>query len=47
MTESKSTAKKNVFMKLKQYKPNFENDAVAKLIDAAKVEISKISKVIL
>lgn len=34
-------------MKLKQYKPNFENDAVAKLIDAAKVEISKISKVIL
>lgn len=34
-------------MKLKQHKPNFENDAVARLIDAAKSEISKISKVIL
>ena len=47
MTESKSTIKKECFITLKDHKPNFENNATTRLINPAKNEIGRISKMIL
>ena len=47
MTESKSTIKKECFITLKDHKPNFENNATTRLINLAKNETGRISKMIL
>ena len=39
--------KEECFITLKDHKPNFENNATARLIDPAENEIGRISKVIL
>ena len=37
--------KEECFYEIKKHKPNFENNATARLIDAAKNGISRVSKV--
>ena len=41
------SGKEECFVTLKDHKPNFENNAMARLINPAKNEIVRISKVIL